>query len=113
MKFSLLLLLGMTTLSASALAADDTPENIYASQLCHIVGGETATMTGDQYIAQMKDTIARSQSPSAMNKQSFDEDTAREVVNAWMELGDEERAKLRGNEQQCEQTVMTQFQQED
>ena len=52
MKFSLLLLLGMT-LSVSALAADDTPENIYASQLCHIVGGETATMTSDQYIAQM------------------------------------------------------------
>lgn len=112
MKLSLLLLLGMT-LSASALAADDTPENIYASQLCHIVGGENATMTGDQYIAQMKDYIARSQSPSAINKQSFDEDTAREVVNAWMELGDEERNKLRGNEQQCEQAVMTQFQQED
>ena len=48
-----------------------------------------------------------------MNKPSFNEETAQEVVNGWLELGEEERAKLRHDQQQCEQTVMTQFQQQD
>ncbi|WP_130832517.1 hypothetical protein [[Erwinia] mediterraneensis] len=112
MKFSLLLLLGIT-LSSSALAAEDTPENIYASQLCHIAGGASADMSDDQYIAQMKDALSRSQPSYAMNKQSFDEDLAREVVSAWQELDDGERNRLRSNEQQCQQAVMTQFRQED
>ena len=60
----------------------------------------------------MKSQLAASQSPSAMNKPSFNEETAQEVVNGWLELG-EERAKLRHDQQQCEQTVMTQFQQQD
>jgi hypothetical protein len=48
-----------------------------------------------------------------MNQPEFDEESAREVASAWLQLGDDERAKLRVNEQQCEQAVMAQFQQED
>lgn len=112
MKSSLLLLLGIT-LSTGTLAAEDTPENIYTSQLCHIVEDASADMSADQYIAQMKDNFARSQPSYALNKPSFDEDLAREVVSAWMEMDEGERNKLRGDEQQCQQAVMTQFQQED
>ncbi|BAN99097.1 hypothetical protein E05_43310 [Plautia stali symbiont] len=87
MKALLIALVGLS-LSASALADDtdaDAQENIFYA----------------------------SQSPSAMNKPSFNEETAQEVVNGWLELCEEERAKLRHDQQQCEQTVMTQFQQQD
>lgn len=97
----------------SAVAADEQEQNVYASQLCHIVGGETATGSADQYVDKMKAWFARSQSSTAVTKPEFDEETAREVINGWLQLGDDERSALRGNEQRCEQTVMTQFQQED
>ncbi|QDY43725.1 hypothetical protein [Candidatus Pantoea soli] len=115
MKALLIALFGLS-LSASALADDndaDAQENVYASQLCHIVSGEQKTGDMQSYTEKMKSQLAASQSPSAMNKPSFDEETAQEVVNGWLELGEEERAKLRHNQQQCEQTVMTQFQQQD
>lgn len=60
----------------------------------------------------MKASVAGSQSSSAVSKPEFDEEL-HEVASARLQLGDEERAKLRTNTQQCEQTVMTQFQQED
>lgn len=112
MKATQLLLLGMLV-SGSALAANEGEQNVYASQLCHIVSSEHAVSSADQYVEKMKTYVAQSQSPSAMNQPEFDEDIANEVASAWLQLGDEERAKLRANEQQCEQTVMTQFQQED
>ena len=115
MKVLLLALFGLT-LSASALAEDanaDSEQNVYASQLCHLVSSEKSTATMDSYVAKMKSQMAASQSPSAVSPQEFDEETAQEVINAWLQLGDDERSQLRHNQQQCEQTVMTQFQQED
>lgn len=103
---------------ASALAADnDQPgnseESIYASQLCHIVSSEKKTGDMESYTAQLKSQVAASQSSSALNKSEFNEETVQEVISAWLELGDEQRSQLRHNQQQCEQTVMTQFQQQD
>ena len=112
MKVTHILLLSALA-SGSALAADDSEQNVYASQLCHIVSSEKTVASADQYVEQMKSYVARSQSSTAMNQPGFDEDTAREVASAWLQLGDDERAKLRVNEQQCEQAVMAQFQQED
>jgi len=116
MKKPLLILLGMLA-SSAALAADDESnipqENVYASKLCHIVSGETQVGTADAYVQKMKSYTAMSKSSSAMNQPEFDEDIANEVANAWLQLGEEERGKLRADEQLCEQTVMTQFQQED
>jgi len=116
MKKSLLILLGMLA-SSAALAADDESnipqENVYASKLCHIVSGETQVGKADSYVQKMKSYTAMSKSSSAMNQPEFDEDIANEVANAWLQLGEEERGKLRADEQLCEQTVMTQFQQED
>lgn len=112
MKISQILLLSVLA-SGSALAADDTEQSAYASQLCHIVSSEKSVSTADQYVEKMKSSVAGSQSSSAFNKSEFDEELANEVASAWLQLGDEERAKLRKNTQQCEQTVMTQFQQED
>ncbi|MBE5253646.1 MAG: hypothetical protein QRY16_10845 [Enterobacterales bacterium endosymbiont of Blomia tropicalis] len=112
MKTTQILLLGMLV-SGSALAADDNEQNVYASQLCHIVSSEHSTSNADQYVEKMKSNVAQSQSSSAMKKPEFDEDTAHDVVSAWLQLGDDERAKLRSDEQQCEQAVMAQFQQED
>ncbi|WP_210496453.1 hypothetical protein [Pantoea ananatis] len=112
MKISQILLLSMLA-SGSALAEDNSEESVYASQLCHIVSSEKSVSTADQYVEKMKASVAGSQSSSAVSKPEFDEDLANEVASAWLQLGDEERAKLRTNTQQCEQTVMTQFQQED
>ncbi|MCZ4059884.1 hypothetical protein O3W44_13530 [Pantoea sp. LMR881] len=112
MKMRQILLLGMLV-SGSALAANDNEQNVYASQLCHIVSSEQSVSSANQYVEKMKTYVAQSQSPSALNQPQFDEETANEVASAWLQLGDDERAKLRSNEQQCEQTVLTQFQQED
>jgi hypothetical protein len=115
MKAILVALVGLS-LSASALAAEGdntSEENIYASQLCHLVSSEKKTSDLDTYTAKMKAQLAASQSSSAMDKPEFNEETAQEVISAWMELGEDERAQLRHNQQQCEQTVMTQFQQQD
>jgi hypothetical protein len=112
MKITQILLLGVVV-SGSAMAADDNEQNVYASQLCHIVSSEKKVSTAEQYVEQMKSSVARSQSSSAMQQPEFDEETSGEVASAWLQLGEDERAKLRGNEPQCEQTVMTQFQQED
>lgn len=114
MKVTQIVLLSILA-TGSALAVDDTDteQNVYASQLCHIVSGEKKVATADHYVEQMKSTVAGGQSPSAMNQPEFDEESAREVASAWLQLGDDERAKLRVNEQQCEQAVMAQFQQED
>lgn len=114
MKVTQIVLLSILA-TGSALAADDTDteQNVYASQLCHIVSSEKKVASADQYVEQMKSSVARSQSSSAMNQPEFDEESAREVASAWLQLGDDERAKLRVNEQQCEQAVMAQFQQED
>jgi len=113
MKRLLIALMGLT-LSAGALAEEaDAQENIYAGQLCHLVSSEQKTGDMESYTAKLKAQMAASQSPSAMNKPEFDEEIAQEVINGWLELGEEERGKLRHDQQQCEQTVMTQFQQED
>lgn len=116
MKKQLGILLGLLASSATFAASEDgniPQQNVYASQLCHIVSGETQVGSADSYVEKMKTYTAQSQSPSAMNQPQFDEDIANEVASAWLQLGEDERSKLRANEQQCEQTVMTQFQQED
>ncbi|MEZ3500842.1 hypothetical protein [Pantoea sp. KPR_PJ] len=117
MKKSLLIVVSLLASSAALAAADDDSnipqENVYASKLCHIVSSETQVGTADSYVQKMKSYTAMSKSSSAMNQPEFDEDIANEVANAWLQLGEEERGKLRTDEQQCEQTVMTQFQQED
>ncbi|ADU71066.1 enkurin domain-containing protein [Pantoea sp. At-9b] len=108
MKVWLLALVGLA-LSTSALAEDpnsDAEQNVYASQLCHLVSSEKSTGTMDSYVAKMKAQMASGQA-------EFDEEMAQEVISGWMQLDDEERSQLRHNQQQCEQTVMTQFQQED
>lgn len=115
MKAMLLALIGLS-LSASVLAAEgenNSEENVYASHLCHLVSTEKKTSDMDTYTAKIKSQIAGSASSSAMNKPEFNQETAQEVVNAWLELGEDERAQLRKNQEQCEQTVMTQFQQQD
>nr|MBA2817369.1 hypothetical protein [Candidatus Pantoea persica] len=52
-----MILLGLLASSAALAADDDTnipQENVYASQLCHIVSGETQVGTADSYV-QKKD----------------------------------------------------------
>lgn len=115
MKAILVALVGLS-LSASAFAAEGdntSEENVYASQLCHLVSSEKKTSDLDAYTAKMKSQLAASQSSSAMDKPEFNEEIAQEVISAWLELGEDERTQLRHNQQQCEQTVMTQFQQQD
>ena len=115
MKALCLALVGLL-FSASTLAADgDTnPEqNVYASQLCHLVSSEKKTSDLDTYTEKMKAQLAGSQSSSAVEKTEFNEEIAQEVISAWLELGEDEHGKLRHNQQQCEQTVMIQFQQQD
>ncbi len=115
MKALLLALVGLS-LSAGVFAADgdNNPEqNVYASQLCHLVSSEKKTSDLDSYTEKMKAQLAASQSSSAMDKPEFNEEMAQEVISAWLELGEEERGKLRHSQQQCEQTVMIQFQQQD
>ncbi|WP_343551668.1 hypothetical protein [Pantoea sp.] len=115
MKALLLALVGLS-LSAAALAADgdnNQEENVYASQLCHLVSTEKKTSDLDTYTEKMKSQLAASQSSSAVEKPEFNEEIAQEVISAWLELGEDERHKLRHDQSQCEQTVMTQFQQQD
>lgn len=115
MKALLLALVGLS-LSAGALAADgdnNQEENVYASQLCHLVSSEKKTSDLDGYTDKLKSQLAASQSSSAMQQPEFNEEIAQEVISAWLELGEDERGKLRHDQSQCEQTVMTQFQQQD
>ncbi|HBP94566.1 MAG TPA: hypothetical protein DD679_02635, partial [Pantoea agglomerans] len=101
MKVTQIVLLSILA-TGSALAADeaDTEQNVYASQLCHIVSGEKNVASADHNVAQMKSTAARSQSPSAMNQPEFDAESAREGASARLQLGDDGRGKLRVNAQQ-------------
>lgn len=114
MKKLCLLLSGLFICTA-ALAADNDDaaipqENLYASRLCQIVHDESQAASADVYLQKLKSAMAAG---NAADAPQFNEDIASEVVSAWLQLGEEERRQLRASEPQCEQTVMTQFQQED
>ncbi|HAS98755.1 MAG TPA: hypothetical protein DCS68_00725 [Pantoea agglomerans] len=60
MKVTQIVLLSILA-TGSALAADeaDTEQNVYASQLCHIVSGEKKDARADQYVDTMQSTVCR------------------------------------------------------
>lgn len=115
MKKTMLLLAAlMVTGAAQAAESDaDDPAQGYIANLCTLVTQEKSAESTDGYIAKLKALAVRGQSPSAQEKTDFDEDEARTVVAAWMNLGAEQKQQARQNPQACQSATLDEYQSQD
>ncbi len=112
----MMLLLAALTLTGTALAADsdpDDPAQGYIANLCTLVTQEKSAESSDSYIAKLKALTARGQSSSAQENPAFDEDEARTVVAAWMNLSEEQKQQARQNPQVCQSATLDEYQSQD
>ncbi|WP_034945158.1 hypothetical protein [Erwinia oleae] len=110
-----LMLLTALAVAGTAQAEDQVEDGsqTYVANLCTVALQEKAPTTADEYIAQMKNLTARSQSSSSIEKPEFDEDEARTVVAAWMNLSAEEKKKASQSEQACQDATLQEYQSQD
>ena len=109
------MLLAILAATGAAQAADETedPAAGYIANLCTVVTQEKTTDSDDSYIAKLKALSARGQSPSAQEKPEFDEDEARTVVAAWMNLNDQQKAQARQSLEACQNATLNEYQSQD
>ncbi|WP_067700278.1 MULTISPECIES: hypothetical protein [unclassified Erwinia] len=110
-----LMLLAAVAMAGSAQADEGTDDGSqsYITNLCTIVTQEKSPATADAYINQLKDLDARGHSSSSMNTSQFDEDEARTVVAAWMNLNDAQKKEARQSEQACHDATLNEYQSQD
>lgn len=110
-----IMLLAMLAATGAAQAADDTedPAQGYIANLCTVVTQEKTSGSADSYIARLKALDARGQSPSAQEKPEFDEDEARTVIAAWMNLSDDQKAEARQSQEACQNATLNEYQSQD
>ncbi|WP_147193863.1 hypothetical protein AAGQ96_00885 [Pantoea sp. MBD-2R] len=115
MKKVMLLLAALTVTGATHAAESDAddPAQGYIANLCTLVTQEKSAESADSYIAKLKALAARGQSPSAQEKSEFDEDEARTVVAAWMNLGAEQKQQARQNPEACQSATLDEYQSQD
>ncbi|KAB8309467.1 hypothetical protein EH228_13085 [Erwinia endophytica] len=115
MKKVILLLLATlaTTVAAYAESDSDDPAQGYIANLCTIVTQEKSLSSADNYIAQLKTLDARTPSPSAQEKNEFDEDEARTIVAAWMNLSEDQQKEARQNQEACQNAILNEYQSQD
>jgi len=115
MKKVILLLLATltTTVAAYAESDSDDPAQDYIANLCTIVTKEKSPGSADNYIAQLQALDARGQSPSAQEKTEFDEDEARTIVVAWMNLSKDQQKEAHQSQETCQNAILNEYQSQD
>ncbi|KGT95044.1 hypothetical protein NG99_05230 [Erwinia typographi] len=109
------MLLAILAATGAAQAADDTddPAQGYIANLCSVVTQEKTVESTDSYIAKLKALDARGQSPSAQQKPEFDEDEARTVIAAWLNLSDDQKNEASQSQQACQNATLDEYQSQD
>lgn len=98
--------------AASASAADEQQtQATYINHLCS-VAVEKPDASADYFLQKIKELSMRGESPSALNKEEFDQETSEEVVNSWQSLSPEQRQQAKSTEG-CQQLMASEFQQSD
>lgn len=111
----IVMLLAILAATGAAHAADDSddPAQGYIANLCTLVTQEKTSESVNGYIAKLKALDARGQSPSAQEKPEFDEDEARTVIAAWMNLNEDQKKDARQNQQACQNATLDEYQSQD
>ncbi|WP_428944750.1 hypothetical protein ACQK5W_00800 [Pantoea sp. FN060301] len=107
----------LAALSAAGVAQaeemSDDPAQAYIASLCTIVTQEKAPSSTDDYVAKLRNLEARGTSSSSVEKTPFDEDEARTVVAAWMNLSDEEKQQAGKDVNACRTATLNEYQSQD
>lgn len=114
MKKTLLLIamLAAANVAQAEEAAADAPDP-YIANLCTLVTKEKAPESADSYIAKLKALDARGQSPSSLEKPEFDEDEARTVIAAWMNLSDSRKQQAKQSPDECQTAIISEYESQD
>lgn len=114
MKKVVILLAALSAAGAvQAEEMSDEPSQAYIANLCTIVSQEKSPSSADNYVAQLRDLTARGTSSSSVEKTAFDEDEARTVVAAWMNLSDEEKQQAGKDMNACQTATLNEYQSQD
>ncbi|MEI2266644.1 hypothetical protein [Erwinia sp. CGal63] len=113
MKKVMLLLAALAATGAAHAADSDDPAEGYIANLCTVVTQEKTSGSADSYIAKLKALDARGQSPSAQEKPDFDEDEARTVIAAWLNLSEAQKQQARQSTQACQNATLDEYQSQD
>ncbi|WP_312041827.1 hypothetical protein [Erwinia sp.] len=113
MKKVMLLLAALAVTGAAQAADSDDPAQSYIANLCTLVTQDKAADTADSYIAKLKALQMRGQSSSAQEKTDFDEDEARTVVAAWMNLSEDRKKQARQSTEACQSATLDEYQSQD
>ena len=112
-KVMMLLAVLAATGSVQAAEQSDDPAQGYIANLCTLVTQEKSTGSSDSYITQLKALDARGKSPSEQETPEFDEDEARTVVAAWLNLSDEQKKQARQSQDACQNATLDEYQSQD
>lgn len=93
-------------------APADAPDT-YIANLCTLVTQEKAPESADSYITKLKALDARGQSPSSLEKPEFDEDEARTVIAAWMNLSDSRKQQAKQSPEECQTAIISEYESQD
>lgn len=113
MKKIILLLAALAVTGAAQAADSDDPAQGYIANLCTLVTQDKAADSADGYITKLKALHMRGQSPSAQEKPDFDEDEARTVVAAWMNLSEDQKKQASQNMEACQSATLDEYQSQD
>lgn len=100
-------------LAASSLAhAVDDPHShtgMYIESLCEEIKADSGKGDSDHYLDQLKVRSGRGVSSSAMNKPEFQDDEAEDVVDAFMDLDEDQRVALAKDPAKCRNDVLAEL----
>lgn len=115
MKKVVLLLAVITAIGAAhAEGETDDPAQSYIANLCTIVMQEKSSGSADSYIARLKTLTPPGDAASPQQEDTaFDEDEARTVVAAWMNLNEDQKKVARQNQQTCQNATWDEYQSQD
>ncbi|MCX8958693.1 hypothetical protein [Erwinia psidii] len=112
-KVMLLLAAAIVTSTAHAEGEADDPALSYIANLCTVVTQEKSSGSADSYIARLKALHPQNGTSSQQQSSSFDEDEARTVIAAWMNLSEDQKKIARQSQQACEDATSNEYQSQD
>lgn len=106
-----LLFSALLAASAFAHAVDDAHSHtgVYIDNLCEEVKADSGKGDSDHYLDQLKAHAGKGVSSSAMNKPEFQDDEAEDVVDAFMDLSEEQRSALANDPAKCRADVLAEL----
>lgn len=112
-KVMLLLTAAIITSAAHAEGDADDPAQVYITSLCKVVTQEKSSGSADSYIARLKTLYSQNGASATQDSTTFDEDEARTVVAAWLNLSEEQKKVARQSQQACEDATTDEYQSQD